>query len=208
LWTSHSSGWRGPTGRNLVCANECLRDRFTADWLAIGYVQGGLLAVAVHGADAGSVWFYDNDDHRDLDRYTAEDICGRLLLRCGDDFGSFWHALRPVPEWLRALASATATSGDAEQVFPDRLGTHLPMTKRTQGSGGGEMSAPWQPANDTEQAMVEALSRGDRREYFRLLATANLYLPLFVQSESEGADPDLVTADLAGQTILLVFTSV
>jgi SseB protein N-terminal domain len=73
------------------------------------------------------------------------------------------------------------------------------------------VSAPWQPANATERMISEALSRGDRREYFRLLAAADLYVPAFVPPAEEGAEPALskwITADLDGHTFLLVFTSV
>lgn len=69
-----------------------------------------------------------------------------------------------------------------------------------------EGGSGWLPANQTEQAMLAALDRDDRREYFRLVSRALLYLPGY--SAETAADPQrFVTLDLAGQTYLLVFTS-
>ncbi|MEV0129690.1 SseB family protein [Dactylosporangium sp. NPDC050688] len=65
--------------------------------------------------------------------------------------------------------------------------------------------AAWQPANETEHAMAAALDVDDRREYFRLLAGADLYLPGY--AESDAGPAELVTADFLGETYLLAFTS-
>lgn len=70
------------------------------------------------------------------------------------------------------------------------------------------MTAPWQPANDTERAMAEALARDDRAEFFRIVAAADLYLPQRAAAGTEPGEQEFVTAELFGQTVLPVFTSV
>lgn len=66
----------------------------------------------------------------------------------------------------------------------------------------------WGPATETERALAEALASGDRREYFSLLSAAPLYLPGYRPPDAEPTVmPELVTADLLGQTYVLVFTS-
>lgn len=52
---------------DLVYVNKCLRDHLTKDYLGVGFVQGGLLAVKVKGQALGSVWFCAYDDARDVD---------------------------------------------------------------------------------------------------------------------------------------------
>jgi hypothetical protein len=122
---------------DLLYANAFFGDRFTADWLAIGYVQGGLIALSVgHGVDRGSVWYWDDDDPRDHDEYSATDVCGRLLHRCADDFGQFWRALREVPGSLRLAARSDAERGLATLVEDDRLGRDLPVSRRRPGRLG------------------------------------------------------------------------
>jgi hypothetical protein len=116
--------------QDLVYANGYFRDRLTADWLAVGYVQGGLIAVRVRGGDEGSVWYWDDDDPRGRATYTAEDVCSNLLHRVADDFVAFWLALRDVPESLRALAASNAANGQAAVVTEDRLGSALPAARR------------------------------------------------------------------------------
>ena len=60
-----------PAVNDLVYVNKCLRDHLTKDYLAIGYVQGGVLAVKVKGERTGSVWFCAYDDARDGDRWES-----------------------------------------------------------------------------------------------------------------------------------------
>jgi hypothetical protein len=121
---------------DLVYANAWFGDRFTADWLAVGYVQGGLIAVRVGGDDRGSVWYYDDDDPRDRDPYGAVEVCGRLLHRCADDFTAFWRALRRPPRELRERAQATAAEGRARTVDDERIGWALPPARlRSEGFG-------------------------------------------------------------------------
>jgi hypothetical protein len=64
----------------------------------------------------------------------------------------------------------------------------------------------WRPANAAERAMARAAAEGDRREYFRVLATADLYLPRLL--DDAAGEQRFVTATLFDQTFLLVFTSV
>jgi hypothetical protein len=116
--------------QDLCHANAWFTDRFTADWLAVGHVQGGLLAVRVRGGDEGSVWYWDDDDPRALDGDTAEDVCDRLLHRCADDFAAFWHALRAIPAPLRELAARTVAEERAGRVDDERIGTALPAARR------------------------------------------------------------------------------
>ena len=103
----------------------------------MGYVQGGLIAVKVRGGDEGSVWYWDDDDPRDRDDYTAVEVCDKLLHRCADDFAAFWGALRPVPEWLLDVASGWVASGAACR-DPGRDGRGLPAAR----GGGAPMTQP------------------------------------------------------------------
>lgn len=119
--------------QDLGYANGWFGDRLTADWLAVGYVQGGLIAVRVAGGDEGSVWYYDDDDPRGTDDDTADHICAGLLHRCADDFASFWRALRAAPADLRQRARAAADRGDAVVVHDERQGASLPATRRAPG---------------------------------------------------------------------------
>jgi hypothetical protein len=123
--------------QDLVQANASFTDRLTGDFLAIGYVQGGLLAIRIRGGDEGSIWYWDDDDHRDRDGYTADDVSARLLHRCADDFDGFWLGVREVPRELRSLALANAPG--ATLAFPPGLGAGLPpAAKRRLRPGGTE----------------------------------------------------------------------
>lgn len=71
------------------------------------------------------------------------------------------------------------------------------------------MTESWQPANDTERALAEALERDDRREFFRLLTSAELYLPQRAASwDDDSASQEFVTIRMFDHTFLPVFTSV
>jgi hypothetical protein len=121
---------RGDWLQDLVYANAWFADRLTADFLAVAYVHGGLLAVKVRGGDEGSVWWYDDDDPRDDDSYRAAEVCDRLLHRIADDFTAFWLALGPVPDVLAERAAALAAHAGPGLVHPSDLGTALPPSHR------------------------------------------------------------------------------
>jgi A nuclease of the HNH/ENDO VII superfamily with conserved WHH/SMI1 / KNR4 family (SUKH-1) len=116
--------------QDLVYANEWFGDRLTREFLAIGYVQGGLLAVKVTGADAGSVWYLDDDDYRDDDSFTAPDISSRLLARCADDVDQFWAALSQPPPRLRRVVRQAVRSGWVVSARPKHMGASLPPNRR------------------------------------------------------------------------------
>jgi hypothetical protein len=121
---------RADRHQDLVYANEWFSDRLTREFLAIGYVQGGLLAVKVAGAEAGSLWYLDDDDYRDDDSFTAEQISGRLLARCAEDVDQFWAALSQPPSRLRRLARQAVDNGWAVSVHPRQMGASLPPNRR------------------------------------------------------------------------------
>jgi hypothetical protein len=91
--------------QDVIYADACVRDRLTPQFLAIGYVHGGLLAVRVDGPDADSVWFWDADDPRADDRHTAEHICAELLYRCAADIDAFWATIASPAQRLRQRAA-------------------------------------------------------------------------------------------------------
>jgi A nuclease of the HNH/ENDO VII superfamily with conserved WHH len=111
---------------DLVYANGWLGDRLTPDFLAVGHVQGGLLAVRVRGQDSGSVWYLDDDDPRDADPFDAGYRCAHLLHRLADDFSQFWSQLRPAPYWLRRLAADVVAADAAALVSVEHQGSSLP----------------------------------------------------------------------------------
>ena len=116
--------------QDLAYANLWLRDRLTLDFLAIGYVQGGLLVVKVRGHDAGSVWFWDDDDERDDERYEPAVICRDLLVACAPDMSALLTSLMTVPPSLSAIADRAIDGGHAELIWPDGIGDSLPKSRR------------------------------------------------------------------------------
>lgn len=68
-------------------------------------------------------------------------------------------------------------------------------------------AAGWEPANDVERSLVEALARQDAGSYLRVLGTAPLYLPTVLAGLRAGRPPSFVTAILDGRSHLLAFTS-
>jgi hypothetical protein len=70
------------------------------------------------------------------------------------------------------------------------------------------MTAPngWAPANEVETALAQAVAGGERREFFRLILAAELYLPAFLEAEPD-APQRFVTMDLFGRQFLPVFTA-
>ncbi|WIM97998.1 SMI1/KNR4 family protein [Actinoplanes oblitus] len=121
-------GFREDRTHDLGYLNAFFGDRLTEDWLAIGLVQGGLLALRIRGRDAGAVGYLDDDDPRDRDHFTAADVCDRLLHRVAGDFASFWLALRAVPSDVDDLAAGAAAT--AVLAAPEGLGSLLPASHR------------------------------------------------------------------------------
>jgi hypothetical protein len=116
-------------------ADAWLRDRLTTDFLAVGYVQGGLLAVKVRGDDADSVWYADDDDPRDDDGYDAASVCANLLHRCADGIDAFFDSLVFPPLPLLDLADDLVEADLVREVRPEPAGAALPEGRR----------APWRP---------------------------------------------------------------
>ncbi|WP_328538328.1 SMI1/KNR4 family protein [Streptomyces sp. NBC_00344] len=101
---------------DLVYVNKCLRDHLTKDYLGVGFVQGGLLAVKVKGGGTGSVWFCAYDDARDGDDWPPAERVERLLLPCGDDFDAFLDRLAGNPPELETVANLMVDGGFAQAV--------------------------------------------------------------------------------------------
>ena len=82
---------------DLVYINKCLRDHLTKDYLAVGFVQGGLLAVKVKGERIGSVWFCAYDDARDVDPAGRRPTgCSGCCCRAGTTSTRSWPGSRAI----------------------------------------------------------------------------------------------------------------
>lgn len=101
---------------DLVYVNKCLRDHFTKDYLGVGFVQGGVIAVKVKGEAVGTVWFCAYDDARDREGWTVQDRVGALLLPCGVDFDDFLGRLAGNPPELETVANLMVDGGFARVV--------------------------------------------------------------------------------------------
>jgi hypothetical protein len=103
---------------DLVYVNKCVRDHLTKDYLAVAYVQGGLIAMKVRGASIGTVWFLPYDDARDdgSPALTPQQRCEQLLLPCGDDFDGFLLRLAGSPPELQTVAQLMVDGGFARAV--------------------------------------------------------------------------------------------
>lgn len=104
---------------DLLYVNKCLRDHLTKDYLGVGFVQGGILAVKVKGDRVGSVWFCAYDDARDngdTAGWSVADRVARLLLPCGDDFDAFLARLAGNPPELETVANLMVDGGFARAV--------------------------------------------------------------------------------------------
>jgi hypothetical protein len=126
---------RSDPHHDLVFARDWLTDRFGADLLPIGYVQGGILLLGLSGAIAGSVWHWDDDDPRDDAAYGPAEICDYLLRRCAGSFDEFRDRLIRPPAMLAERAEAWAATGQIRVVRDELAGAGLP----------GPLRAPWQP---------------------------------------------------------------
>jgi SseB protein N-terminal domain len=65
----------------------------------------------------------------------------------------------------------------------------------------------WQPANEAERRMADALSRQDTTAYFQVLATAPLYLPAPPDDQVEDEGRSVVSILVEGRRFLLAFAS-
>ena len=73
-----------------------------------------------------------------------------------------------------------------------------------------ELTAAWEPANDVERGMRDALARGDVEAYRRVLGSATVFLPVPPSAGYPGASPDPLpwaTGEFGGRTYILAFTS-
>jgi hypothetical protein len=73
-----------------------------------------------------------------------------------------------------------------------------------------ELTPAWQPANDVERGMQDALSRGDVEGYRRVLGSATILLPVPPSMATPGASEEPVpwaTGEFEGRTYILAFTS-
>ncbi|MFD3479827.1 SMI1/KNR4 family protein [Streptomyces sp. NPDC058695] len=121
---------------DLVYVNKCLRDHLTKDYLGVGFVQGGILAVKVKGDRAGSVWFCAYDDARDSGDtagWSVAERVERLLLPCGDDFDAFLARLAGNPPELETVANLMVDGGFASAV--DASGVAVPAASTVPDEG-------------------------------------------------------------------------
>jgi hypothetical protein len=101
---------------DLVYINKCLRDHLTKDYLGVGFVQGGLIAVRVRGEGTGSVWHCAYDDAGDSDDLDVGERMRELLRPCGADFDDFLLRLAGSPPELETVASLMVDGGFARAV--------------------------------------------------------------------------------------------
>ncbi len=111
-------------------ANLWFGDRLTSDFIAIGYLQGGLLVLRTTGDDADSIWYLDDDDHRDDDGYRPDVICRDLLWRAGDTLERFWTGLIDVPDQYIEIVVSALQRGYTHVIHPPGTGTALPASHR------------------------------------------------------------------------------
>jgi hypothetical protein len=138
---------RADRHQDLSYLVDWLRDRLTVDFLPIGYVQGGLLAVRIAGGDLDSVWYLDDDDPRDRDDVDADHICANLLTRCADSVEDLCARLVEPPPTLRAMAQHQVDQGQLRELRDDQIGAGLPA----------RMKAPWQPPDRVGRDALAAL---------------------------------------------------
>ncbi|UGY91845.1 SMI1/KNR4 family protein [Streptomyces gobiensis] len=105
---------------DLLYVNKCLRDHLTKDYLGVGFVHGGLVAVKVRGEGTGSVWFCAYDDARDRDGLGVQERVTELLLPCGADFDDFLLRLAGNPPELETVANLMVDGGFARAVPVER----------------------------------------------------------------------------------------
>lgn len=133
--------YREDRQQDLIYANNWFADRFTADFLAIGPVQGGLLAVKVRGEDTDSIWYWDDDDPRDDDAYDAAYISENLLYQVADDVSQLWADLTLPAADLLAVVDDVVGGGSATEVRPELMGSWLPANRRASWQTGAATGA-------------------------------------------------------------------
>ena len=121
---------RADRQQDLLYLNNWYADRFTADFLAVAPVQGGLLAVKVAGDDPDSLWYFDDDDPRDDEAFDAAYICANLLYRVADDVSGLWADLALPAADLLAVVDHLVRGGSAHEVREKLQGAWLPANRR------------------------------------------------------------------------------
>lgn len=135
-----ADGWlfglrRSDPHQDLVYANQTLYDRFTEEYLGIGYVQGGMLALKIRGGDLGSIWYFDDDDPLDHDGRDAASVCAELITRIGNDFDDFARHLVALPGQILEISEQAVRAGHAHPVgevayFGSALPDHMRRPRR------------------------------------------------------------------------------
>ena len=124
---------RADRHQDISASAELFADRLPPELLAIGYVQGGLLAVSLSGPDADTVWYLDDDDPRDDENLDPGRIATGLLHRCADHLDEFWSALHRPARALVDRATELVASGAARVVRDELAGSSLPAAARGPG---------------------------------------------------------------------------
>ncbi|GCD95107.1 SMI1/KNR4 family protein [Embleya hyalina] len=115
---------------DLLDVTARFTDRLTADFLAVAWVQGGALVLKTRGRDAGSVWYWDNDDRYARQGDTPEATVA-LLSRLADDVGTLLaDELVQVPGELDEIARVAAAAGHYRPIVVDHAGAGLPADLR------------------------------------------------------------------------------
>jgi hypothetical protein len=124
---------RADRHQDISAAPELFADRLPPDLLAVGYVQGGLLAVSLSGPDTDTVWYLDDDDPRDDENLDPGRIATDLLHRCAGHIEEFWSALHRPARALVDRAAELVDSGQVRQVRDELAGSSLPAAARGPG---------------------------------------------------------------------------
>jgi tetratricopeptide (TPR) repeat protein len=167
-------------------------DRFTGDFLPIAPVQGGLVLLRLCEPDAGSIWYWDDDDPRDDQRLSPAEIAQRLLIRCADDIQSFLAALASLETSLVSPAvtavrarkiRATSVSDMGASLQPDQRrprityeGNGAPINVRA--SGGTNTPPDDSKIEYSEYDYVMARRADDMTGCVRELMSMTVVIPL------------------------------
>ncbi|BCJ27683.1 SseB family protein [Actinocatenispora sera] len=69
------------------------------------------------------------------------------------------------------------------------------------------MADEWQPANDVERSLLDAMQRGEQDRYFEVLGAADLILPFAADATGAAQPGTWATWGYEGRTYILAFTS-